>query len=67
MSKNLFELLSKETKKALLIKTPEDINFNESTKSEALQVEIVLQLKELNAKLNAVHDEIWDLNQRRNE
>jgi hypothetical protein len=32
-----------------------------------LLTEIVTQLKEMNSKLDSIHDEIWDANQRRSD
>ena len=40
---------------------------NASYKQSLLLAEIVNQLKEMNAKLDSIHEEIWDANQRRSD
>lgn len=61
----VLEIISETTKKKLNLKTPGDAGKLDI--ETLLKVELVVQLQELNTNLSAIHDELWDANQRRGD
>jgi hypothetical protein len=59
------EVLSQSTKKLYGIKNPEDLDNVDL--NQLLLTELIFQVKDLNINFEAIHDEIWDSNQRRDD